>query len=93
MEDSGKLNLKVALTLALAVLTSWEEDDRREPDKKIQRAWKGYLFEVMNDLEQRGFIRSATNSRSMQITDAGIVVGGDLVKKMREAFAAFIAGN
>ena len=87
------LQFKVALTLALAVVTSWEEDDLREPGRKIVRSWKGFKFDLLDELEERGFIRaavSAKGSRSMQITEAGKKIGEDLAGDLRRAFADWI---
>lgn len=85
------LNFKVALTLALAVLMSWEEDDRREPGRKIVRSWKGFVFEVLDELEERGFVRAAKGTRSMQITEKGREIGSDLAEYLRRSFAEWIA--
>jgi hypothetical protein len=84
-------NFKVALTLALAVLTSWEEDDRREPGRKIIRSWKGFKFDVLDELEERGFIRAAVGTRSMQITEAGKKIGENLSAQFSHAFAIWEA--
>jgi hypothetical protein len=88
--DNGKQNFAVALTLALATLTSWEEDDKREPQRKIKRAWKGFSFPILQELEERGFIRAAMRSSSMQITEAGAKVGSDLASHLQRAFAEWI---
>lgn len=77
---------KAAMTLALAVLMSWEEDDRREPGKRITRSWKGFVFDVLDVLEERGFVRAARSSRSMQITENGKIVGGELLELFRKAY-------
>lgn len=89
--DETKNNLVVALSLALIVLTSWEEDDRRNPGKMIRRAWKGFLLEALDNLEQRGFIRHSGASRSLQVTDAGKKIGQELGVHFRDALGAFIA--
>jgi len=89
--NENKLNYTCAITLALAFLTSWEEDHRKEPRQKIRRCWKGFLFEVMDELEQRGYIRASKGSRSLQVTDAGAKVGEELADYIRWALADRIA--
>ena len=41
------------LTLLLLYLTSWQEE---EFSVKIQRSWKGYPFEILDELREEGFI-------------------------------------
>ena len=89
--NESKLNYTCAITLALAFLTSWEEDHRKEPGQKIRRCWKEFLFVIMDELEQRGYVRASKASRSFQITDAGTEIGKDLSEHLRQAFAAWIA--
>lgn len=90
--DETKNNLVVALSLALIVLSSWEEDDLRNPGKSIRRAWKGFLLEALDNLEQRGFIRHSGATRSLQVTEAGLKVGQELGVYFRDGLAAFITG-
>lgn len=96
--SNEKLNLHSALTLALIVATCWEEDDRREPGKKNHRAWKGFLYSIMQELEERGLILArsygSSNVKSLQITDAGMKIGADLLQQLRLGFIAWMAkGN
>ncbi|MBA7484124.1 hypothetical protein ES707_19648 [subsurface metagenome] len=39
------------LTLLLIYLTSWKEDAGLT---KVQRSWKGYSFEVLDELNEEG---------------------------------------
>ena len=40
------------LCLLTMFLGGWQEDSRKNPEEKIYRAWKGFLFEVTNELEE-----------------------------------------
>jgi hypothetical protein len=59
------------LNLLLLYLTGWEEDSRNNPGEKVFRAWKGYLFEILNELEQDKLVRQFNNAKSLILTDAG----------------------
>lgn len=89
MEGMKNSNLVAALTLALCVATSWEEDDRKNPGAKYTKAWRSLHLEILESLEQHGFIRASIASRSMQITDRGVKVGGALVTQFLETFERF----
>ena len=59
------------LCLLLMYLTGWEEESRQKPGEKIFRAWKGYLFEVLNRLADDKLIIQFANARSLILTEAG----------------------
>ena len=56
------------LTLLLLYLTSWEEKGLDQP---ILRSWKGYPFEALNELEQKGLIAQGRRSKSVYLTEDG----------------------
>jgi hypothetical protein len=58
------------LTLLLIYLTSWEEHP--VPDSTVRCAWKGYLFEVLDVLEEKGLIERRRRARSLILTEEGI---------------------
>lgn len=58
------------LTLLLIYLCSWEEHP--SPDLTVRRAWKGYLFEVLDLLEEQGLIEQSRRAKSLILTEAGI---------------------
>ncbi len=66
------------LNLLLLYLTGWEEESRKNPGEKIFRAWKGYLFEVLNELEEEKLIQQFKNAKSLIVTDTGRQVGEKL---------------
>lgn len=59
------------LCLLLMYLTGWEEDSRQKPGEKIFRAWKGYLFEVLNRLADDKLIVQFANTKSVTLTETG----------------------
>jgi len=58
------------LTLLLLYLTSWEEES--PPGTPTgRRAWKGFLFEVLDTLEQKGCLRQTRRAQSVALTEEG----------------------
>jgi hypothetical protein len=55
------------LTLALVFLTSWTERNDDMP-----RSWKGYDFEVLNALAERGLIEDSRRAKSAYLTPDGV---------------------
>jgi hypothetical protein len=58
------------LTLLAIYLSSWEEE--LAPDLIVRRAWKGYLFEVLNVLEEKGYISQTRRAKSPMSTEVGV---------------------
>lgn len=50
------------LHLLLIYLTGWDEESRKEPEGIVYRAWRGYSFEILNELERERLIRQFSNS-------------------------------
>lgn len=59
------------LNLLVLYLSGWEEDSRNNPGEKIYRSWKGYLFELINELEEKELIIQNRKSKSVVFTEAG----------------------
>jgi len=79
----SELNLDIKdLNLLLLYLSGWEEESQKEPGKKVFKAWKGYLFDVLNELNNDGMIRQYMNRKSVFITDEGI----KRAKEVKEKF-------
>lgn len=57
------------LTLALMYETAWEEDDVF--GEKMLRTWKGYPFELIDELAEEGLINQSRKSKSVVLTDEG----------------------
>ena len=58
------------LTLLLIYLTSW--DEKVYGDLTVRRAWKGYLFEVLDALEEAGYLNQTRRAKSVTLTEAGL---------------------
>jgi len=69
------------LTLLLIYLTAWQED----PDlTKVQRSWKGYSFEVLDELNEEGYIDGSKYAKSVYLTEEGLSKAKELMKKYIE---------
>jgi hypothetical protein len=64
------------LTLPLIYLCSWEEHPL--PDVTIRRAWKGYLFEVLDALEEKSYISQTRRAKSLTLTEEGLLRAQEL---------------
>lgn len=66
------------LTLLLMYLTSWEED---VGFAQARRTWKGYDFDIINELTDEDLISGSHRSKSVYLTDEGIKMAEQLAKK------------
>lgn len=66
------------LTLLLIYLTSWQEDVGLT---KVQRSWKGYPFEVLDELNEEGYIDGRKHAKSVYLTEEGLDKAKELMKK------------
>jgi hypothetical protein len=66
------------LTLLLIAFTSWKE---KISGIDITCAWKGYDFDILNELTEKGYIRGSKKSKSVILTDEGFKKAGELIKK------------
>lgn len=76
------------LTLLLMYLTSWEEDgyvsDENDEIKegKIKTCWKGYSFDVINKLTDKGYLfPSKYKNKSVTLTKEGEELAKKLIDK------------
>ena len=67
------------LTIMLLYLTSWRELTSRRPSPL--RAWKGYNFDVLNDLAEKGYISGSRRAKSVYIEDKCIEEAKELLKE------------
>jgi hypothetical protein len=67
------------ITLLLIYLTGWEEEILK--GSKNIRSWKGYKFEVLNDLEDKGLISQSKRAKSVYLTGEGHKKAKKLFKK------------
>lgn len=57
------------LTLMLLYLTSWKE---RGSAEQCPRSWKGYDFDVLNELSDSDLITGSHKSKSVYLTEDGV---------------------
>jgi hypothetical protein len=57
------------LTLLVIYLGSWED---RTHKRVVRRAWRGYVFEVLDELERQGLIKQRRGEKSLVLTEAGV---------------------
>ncbi|WP_188455394.1 DUF6429 family protein [Virgibacillus oceani] len=57
------------LTILLLYLTSWKEDDL---PGGMRRSWKGYPFDILDELREEELIRGSNRSKSVYLTENGI---------------------
>ncbi len=69
MSENTQQKIK-ELTLLLLWLTSWEEKSALK--EKIIRSWKGYDFDVLNELLKDELISSSYKAKSVCLTEEGI---------------------
>jgi DNA-binding PadR family transcriptional regulator len=46
--------------------------DQAVEDLTVHRAWKGYLFEVLDALEKAGYLNQTRRAKSVTLTEAGL---------------------
>jgi len=66
------------LTLLLIYLTSWKEDTNLT---KVQRSWKGYPFDALDELNEEGYIDGNKRAKSVYLTEEGVGKAKELMKK------------
>ena len=66
------------ITLLLIALTSWKE---KITGIDVTRAWKGYDFDMLNALTEKGYISGSKRSKLVILTDEGLKKANELIKK------------
>lgn len=69
-------------TLLVIYLSSWDEEVA--PGLTVCRAWKGYLFEVLNALEEKGYISQARRAKTMTLTEEGMIKAQEIETRYGE---------
>lgn len=68
------------LTMLLMYLSRFNENSRCSSD--LDSAWKGYSFDIINKLDEEGYIRQGSyRSKSVAITDDGTKLARNLLNK------------
>ena len=87
--EVSKLDDKIEeLTLLLMYLSAWEEDSYVANDEgqvketKVKTCWKGYSFDVINDLTDKHLLyQSSYKSKSVSLTPEGEKLAKQLLEK------------
>lgn len=66
------------MTLMLLYLLSWEEG---QGEISYRRAWKGYDFELLNELEAEGLIYGSHKAKSVAIDASGMDRAHELLRE------------
>ena len=77
MEESELLE---DLTLFLLYAQSWRE--KMVDSLYVTRSWKGYNFDVLDRLTEKGFITGSHRAKSVILTDEGLKRGEELKQKL-----------
>lgn len=75
-DETARETLLEELTLLVIYLSSWEE--QVAPGLTVRRAWKGYLFEVLDELEEQGHISQTRRAKSLTLTEEGVLRAQEL---------------
>ncbi|SKA96666.1 hypothetical protein SAMN05443428_1229 [Caloramator quimbayensis] len=77
MSEDIKNTIK-ELTLMLMYLTSWKE---KQFGMEYLRTWKGYDFDILNELTDEDLITGSYRAKSAFITEKGEKIAEELLKK------------
>jgi DNA-binding PadR family transcriptional regulator len=77
MEESRLLE---DLTLLLLCAQSWRE--KIGESLYVTRSWKGYDFDILDRLAERGYIIGSRRAKSVTLTDQGVKRGEALRRRL-----------
>ena len=69
------------LSLLLLYLAGWEEEVKDKPGEKLYKSWTGYLFDVLNALEDEKLIQQFYQKRALLVLPAGLEKAKELQGK------------
>lgn len=79
MDDHQKKKLAQEFTLLLIYLSSWQEKDIA--GETMLHAWKGYDFDILDRLKEKGLIDFSYKAKSLHIPEAGRQMAEMLLEK------------
>ncbi|HLF46075.1 MAG TPA: DUF6429 family protein [Chitinophagaceae bacterium] len=79
MELTNKNKLMQELALLLIYLSSWEE--KAITGEPVNRAWKGYDFDILDSLMEKELIDFSFKARSLTISEEGMQKARLLLEK------------
>lgn len=83
MEQNKRNKLIQELSLLLMYLSSWEEKDIL--GSVVHRAWKGYDFSILDQLQKEGLIDFSYKAKSLYLSDEGVQKANTLLDKFGTA--------
>ena len=85
MDNKLTEQVKKELTMMLLYLSRFKDRDIPSLDgREIFNAWKGYDFDILNELDDEDYIRQGAHpsrSKSVYITETGIEMAKELLDK------------
>lgn len=73
IEENKQKQLVEDLTLLLICLNCWDENIKRQySNEPILKSWKGYDFNVLDSLAEKGFIFDKKGSKTLCLSDKGV---------------------
>jgi hypothetical protein len=82
----GESEVLEDLVLVLLYMFSWRE--KVTSDFSVARSWKSYSFDVLDSLQEKGYISSSHKAKSVIITDEGLKRASELKEKMFAVLAS-----
>ena len=80
--EQNKEQMISELTMLLIYLTGWEETPRKgNKEKNVFRAFGGYRYEVLQELENQGLIRMTQGGKYLTVTEKGKQAAEELEKQ------------
>lgn len=79
-DENDEDSLLEDVTLLAIYLSSWKEE---AAGQELRRAWKGFRFEVLDSLEEKGWIRSGRRAKSLTMTEKGVAAAQELADRVR----------
>ena len=84
MNEDDFQKYKEDLTLLLMYMNRFTDKARDAEDNLLHRAWKGYVFDDINNLEDKGFIfQTSKRAKSIYFTEEGLKRAEDLFENLK----------
>ena len=79
MDENAYNKTVKELTMMLLYMTSWVEKERGFAD--CRRSWKGYDFDIINELADEGLISDSKRAKSVYLYDDGVDKAKEFLRK------------
>ena len=78
-----------AVVLLAIFLQGWKEESTRNPGEFVLRAWKGYKFDILNELQAEGMIFQKRGMQSVLLNPKGLKA----VEPLKNLFFSMLGVN